>query len=64
MIRYYCIGLSILIVAILANGLAQVLHVKTWYAFLNEITANQCLKGSLKFTDFLWLFIFYPLLLG
>ena len=60
LIRLYLIGLIILIVAILANFLATQLGLKTWYDFLSHWD-NQ---DGLRLKDFLWLFVFYPLILG
>ena len=59
-IKFYLIGIIILLVAILANFMAAQIGLKTWYAFLEGITNGQGL--SLK--DGLWLFVFYPLVLG
>ena len=65
MIRLYVIGVSILIIAILANGIAMKLGLKTWYDFLG-ILSEDGLKGIriLGPVDYIWLFIFYPLALG
>ena len=65
MIRLYVIGVVILVVAILANGIAMKLGLKTWYEFITLIGDNG--MGSLKslhILDYLWLFIAYPLCLG
>ena len=64
MIRPYCIGLSILIFAILANALANLLGVKTWYDFLNLLLDKESSLASISLFDFLWLFVLYPLVLG
>ena len=64
MIRFYFVGLSILIVAIFANYVAGLLQFKTWYGFLQDALAAQTLWIPLKIMDVLWLFILYPLLLG
>ena len=60
LIKSYLIGLIILITAILANYLATQLGLKTWYDFLNQWGNGYGL--SLK--DSLWLFLFYPIILG
>ena len=60
MIKYYFIGVMILIVAIVANIAAAKLGLKTWYDFLNGLGSG----SSLRFMDCLWLFAIYPLLLG
>ena len=59
MIKYYFIGVIILISAILANIIASKLGLKTWYDFLNSIG-----NSSLKLMDYLWLFGIYPIILG
>ena len=60
LIKLYVAGLVILIVAIVANFLAEQLGLKTWYAFLEGMGNGQ----SLSLKDGLWLFVFYPLTLG
>ena len=60
LIKLYVMGLMILIIAILVNFLATQLGLKTWYDFLNQWGNWDAL--SLK--DSLWLFVFYPLILG
>ena len=60
MIKYYFIGVIILISAILANIIAAKIGLKTWYDFLNTIN-----NGSLLSTfDYIWLFALYPFTLG
>ena len=64
MIRFYFMGLFILIIAILANGLAQSLVIKTWYGFIQLLLdKNENIMG-LTFLDFLWLLLIYPMILG
>ena len=64
MIRFYCMGFFILVIAILANGLAQSLGIKTWYGFFQLLLdKNESIMG-LTFLDFLWLLIIYPIILG
>tara|TARA_B100000575_G_scaffold228016_1_gene188789 strand:+ start:781 stop:1005 length:225 start_codon:yes stop_codon:yes gene_type:complete len=60
MIKYYFIGVIILISAILANIIAAKLGLKTWYDFLNGISNGT----SLSTFDYIWLFALYPLTLG
>lgn len=65
MLKLYIIGLSILLVAIIANFIAAKLGLMSWYDFLNLLTA----KGTatfkeVRFFDYLWLFIIYPMALG
>ena len=38
MVRIYVIGISILIVAIIANFIAKIIGISTWYDFLNSFT--------------------------
>ena len=65
MLRLYIIGISILIMAIIANALAIGLGFKTWYGFLNQLS-DDGLAGFkyLSALDYIWLFILYPLSLG
>jgi hypothetical protein len=63
-IRLYCIGLMVLIVAILANGLASKLQCKTWYDLIQGLIYSKSYFSSLGLKDILWLFFAYPILLG
>lgn len=60
LIKFYFIGLMVLVVAIMANFLAVQLGVKTWYDFLEGMGNVE----GLNIKDILWLFVFYPLTLG
>ena len=60
MIKYYFIGVIILISAILANIIASKIGLKTWYDFLNTINNGT----SLSTFDYFWLFALYPFTLG
>ena len=62
MLRIYVIGLSILIVAIIANFFAKIIGISTWYDFLNSFTDTT--TSNFKFIDYLWLFFIYPIILG
>jgi hypothetical protein len=63
--RLYIIGLAILVIAILANGIVVKLGVKSWYDFISLLSDNGSSAFSkLSVTDYLWLFIGYPLILG
>ena len=62
MVRIYVIGLSILIVAIIANFFAKIIGISTWYDFLNSFT--DATTSNFKFIDYLWLFFIYPIILG
>jgi len=64
MIRLYCIGILVLITAILATFFAEKIQCKTWYDFLKGLSSSSNYWSVLKFKDMLWLFIAYPLLLG
>jgi len=62
MVRIYVIGLSILIVAIIANFFAKIIGISTWYDFLNSFTDST--TSNFKLVDYLWLFFIYPVILG
>ena len=62
MVRIYLIGISILIVAIIANFSAKIIGISTWYDFLNSFTNPT--TSNFKFIDYLWLFLIYPIILG
>ena len=64
MIRFYCIGLSVLLFAIAANGMATSLGLKTWYDFLDLLLTRKEAMEGVTFLDGFWLFIAYPLILG
>ncbi|MBO6606089.1 hypothetical protein [Psychroserpens sp.] len=65
MIRLYIIGICILIIAIVANGIVLKLGLKTWYDFiglLNDFGLSAFSKIGIF--DYLWLFILYPFVLA
>ena len=62
MVRIYVIGISILIVAIIANFIAKIIGISTWYDFLNSFTDST--TSNFKLIDYLWLFFIYPIILG
>jgi hypothetical protein len=65
MLRLYIIGIAILIIAILANGIIIKLGLKSWYDFIELLSKNGISAfTSLAFIDLIWLFIGYPLILG
>jgi hypothetical protein len=64
MLRFYFLGIFILIAAILANFLASSLGLKSWYDLLNGLAVSKSYWSEVNFKDGLWLFLFYPLLLG
>ena len=51
MVRIYVIGISILIVAIIANFIAKIIGISTWYDFLNSFTDTT--TSNFKFIDYL-----------
>ena len=65
MIRLYIIGIAILIIAILANGIILKLGIKSWYDFIALLNhEGSSAFRQLSILDYLWLFIGYPLVLG
>lgn len=65
MFKLYIIGVSILIIAIIANALVVKIGIKSWYDFielLNEFGKHAF--GKIGIVDYLWLFIGYPFILG
>lgn len=65
MIRIYIIGIAILLIAIVANGIVLKIGIKSWYDFL-RILSNSGIAGfkQLSVLDYLWLFVGYPFVLG
>lgn len=65
MFKLYIIGIAILITAILANFLAAKMGLLSWYDFLN-LLSNKGGEGfkTVRFIDYLWLLLLYPLALG
>jgi hypothetical protein len=65
MLKIYIIGIVILIIAILANILASVLGLMSWYDAIASLQKNgwSSLK-QWKLFDYLWLLLLYPFLLG
>lgn len=53
----YITGLVILLLAIVANGIANKLELTTWYDLLTK-------KQKPTALSILWLYIIYPLILG
>ena len=65
MFRIYSIGLSILIIAIIANAIVFKLGIKSWYTFISLLTENGSSAFSkLTIIDYLWLFLAYSIVLG
>ncbi len=65
MFRLYCIGLLILLVAILANTIIGKLGLVSWYDFIKLLTdsGTNAFK-QIGILDYLWLFVGYPLILS
>ncbi len=65
MIRLYLIGICILLIAIVANGLVLKLGIKTWYEFIGLLSEHGLSAFSkIEVFDYLWLFIGYPFVLA
>ncbi|MDA9139769.1 hypothetical protein N9N57_00025 [Flavobacteriaceae bacterium] len=64
MVRIYFIGIFVLLIAILANLTASKLELLSWYDFLKGLTNSPSFWSTLRLKDGLWLFLFYPLILG
>ena len=65
MLKIYCIGIIVLLIAILANVLASVIGVMSWYDAVTGLQKNGW--ASLKdwsWKDYVWLFVLYPVILG
>ncbi|MFM7193560.1 MAG: hypothetical protein ACKOYP_02100, partial [Bacteroidota bacterium] len=65
MVKTYISGFIILIAAILMNGTIARLGITGWYEFLTGLSEKGSgMMAQLRIIDWLWLFLFYPLLLG
>tara|TARA_X000001036_G_C20479666_1_gene725086 strand:- start:75 stop:311 length:237 start_codon:yes stop_codon:yes gene_type:complete len=65
MIRTYIIGVSILLIAIIANVIVKKLGFSTWYDFGPIlITKGFIAIKEVGLLNLLWLFIIYPLVLS
>ena len=65
MLRIYIIGMSILLIAIIANVLVDKMGLSTWYDFGPDFFKDPI--NSIKevgFFSLLWLFILYPIVLA
>lgn len=65
MLKIYIIGIAILLIAILANILAGILGLMSWYDAVLSLQKNgiTALKRW-RLVDYTWLFIVYPFILG
>lgn len=65
MIKTYISGIIILVAAILMNGTIARFGITGWYEFLTGLSEKGSgMLSQLRIIDWLWLFLFYPLLLG
>lgn len=65
MFKIYFVGVFILFIAILLNGLINKMGIASWYDFINKLMSPQKQTiRELNFTDYCWLFFAYPFLLG
>ena len=64
MVKLYIIGISILLVAIIANAVAIKIGLKSWYDFI-QLLSDIGLSAfrELNLWDYFWLFLGYPLTL-
>ncbi|HAB28096.1 MAG: hypothetical protein CMP05_12375 [Xanthomarina sp.] len=65
MVKLYIIGISILLVAIIANAVAIKIGLKSWYVFI-QLLSDIGLSAfrELNLWDYFWMFLGYPLTLG
>jgi hypothetical protein len=65
MLKIYIIGIAILLIAILANVVASVLGLMSWYDAVLSLQKNgtNALK-QWRLMDYAWLFALYPFILG
>ena len=65
MIKIYFLGLVVLMVAIILNGLVNKWGIIGWYDFIHQLLLQgKQVFRSLTITDYIWLFLLYPFLLG
>ena len=65
-LKFLITGNCILISAIIANMIAKLIKITTWYDFYNELI-NLGVKNTistLQMLDILWLFLIYPIILS
>ena len=65
-LKFLVTGYCILFTAILANIIADFLHILTWYHFLEKIINIGFKKtiNSINIINAIWLFIIYPIVLS
>ena len=65
MLRIYIIGISILLIAIVINIIAEYFNLTTWYEFISLLSSEGMLDlRKVGFINCIYLFIIYPMLLG
>ena len=65
MLRLYIIGLSILLIAIVANVIVGKLEISTWYDFGPQFFKRGFIVlKEVGLVSCVWLFILYPLILA
>ena len=65
MLKLYIIGWSILIIAIVANVVAEKIGISTWYDFGSQFFNQDSLTfKEIGVINLLWLFIIYPIILS
>ena len=65
-IKLLTTGYVILLLAIIANIIADYIQISTWYKFLHDIISNGLSETiqRLDLLDIIWLFVIYPLILS
>lgn len=65
MLKIYCVGIIILVSAIVLNGLSNKLGITGWYDFIRSLMEKgRDTFALLRWTDYAWLLAGYPFLLG
>ena len=67
MTKLYIIGICILLIAIIANTIANYINITTWYNFYNTILEKESLLKAIQSQsvfNLFWLFFIYPFILG
>ena len=65
MLRFYIIGVFILIIAIIANVIIGKIGLSTWYDFVPQFFKKGFVAiKEVGFYSSIWLFILYPLILS
>ena len=65
MLKIYFLGLIVLMVAIILNGLVSKWGITGWYDFINQLLLQgKQVFRRLTIIDYTWLFLMYPFLLG